>query len=124
MCCFTCRPEGLLHPKNQPQGPSTSRFLGCCRSLSRAALGMTNQEKPSHQEPAVSSTTQAVSLPARGRRYSIRQQHVDLAEARGGAAVAHGVDLRGLPLAVAGEAVVLPETLVGGRVHRSPEVGG
>src|ERR1022692_918677 len=53
----------------------------------------------------------------------VRENDVDAAEARGGAAVADGVDLRGLALGVAGGAVLPPVGGSGGAVAGLPEIG-
>ena len=55
---------------------------------------------------------------------SVGLDDVDLAEARGAAAVAHAVDLRRFALAVVGRAVLLPVGRSGDGVAGLPEIGG
>ena len=53
----------------------------------------------------------------------VREQDVDLAEARGRASVTNGIDLRGFALGIARGAELAPVGRSGGAVASLPEVG-
>src|SRR6266850_2905601 len=92
----------------------------------RRAASATSHSPLEAQASAASSVAFTLSRVQSVRSPAItllRPDDVDAAEAAGGAAVAHGVDLGRLPLAVAVQPDVGPGRLVADGVARLPEVG-
>src|SRR3989442_8848814 len=78
---------------------------------------------PSLRNERTRSSVLFASSRSRPTASLLRPDHGDAAEAAGRAAVAHGVDLAGLPLAIPVQTDVLPGGLIAEEVASLPEVG-